>query len=176
MKILNRRPTLALMVMLTAALAMMILPATAMAQQGPGHGEKGQGHFTSPRHLMRIADDLELRDEQREAIGDILEENRSEIRPLRQEMRQESTTLREMMDDDSVSRQQVFEQLDKVLALEAQVKQKRTAMLLDVRDILDQDQREKARELFEDRRERMGERRGERRQNRQQRRQQRRGE
>ncbi len=175
MKIVKRRAGLPLIMMIIAAVG-LLLPATAMAQQGPGHGEKGQGHFTSPRHLMRIADDLDLRDDQREAIADILEENRGEIHPLRQELRQESAALREMMADDSVARQQVFDQLEKVLELESQVKHKRTAMLLDVRDILDEDQRAQAKELFEGRREKMRERGGERRQNRQQRRQQRRGE
>ncbi len=168
----TRRARLPLFLMFLAA-ACMLLPATVLAQGGPRHGG-GPGHFTNPRHLVQHADKLELTENQQEKIRQLLEENRGEIHPLRETLRQEGETLREMMADDAVDRQQVFEQLDQVLDLEAQVKRKRTAMVLDVRDILDVDQRAQARELFEEKGQRMRNRGKERRQHRQQR-QQRRG-
>ncbi len=168
MNAVRRRKRLPLFLMLLAA-ACMLLPATVMAQQGPRHGG-GPGHFTNPRHLMQHADKLKLTEDQQEQIRQILEENRGEISPLREKLRQQGETLREMMADGAVDRQQVFEQLEQVLELEAQVKRKRTSIMLDVRDILDEDQRAQARELVEDRGERRQNRGQERRQNRQQRR------
>ena len=166
------RPLFALFVGLLAA-GLLFVPATAMAQAGQGQGG-GQGHFTSPRHLLRVADDLDLTEEQREQIGDILEDNHGDIYPLRQEMRQEGESLQEMMGDANVERQEVYDQLDKVLELEAQVKRKRTSMMLDVRAVLNEEQLEMAQELFEERGGQMREQRREHRQQRQENRKQRR--
>ena len=173
MTILDRR-RLPLLLMLVAALG-LLLPATAMAQNGQRQGERGQGHFTSPRHLMQIADELELREEQREGIAEILQENRESMHPLRQQLREESRELRDMMGDMGIEREEIFEQLQKVLEIESQVKTQRTGMMLDVRELLDADQLDRAQELFEGRRKRMRNRGGEGQQNRQQRRPQRRG-
>lgn len=154
--------------------ASLVLPATALAEGGEHHrgGDgMGGGHFHSPGHIMRIADELDLRDDQRESIRELLSENREEIQQVRQNLREEMGTLHELMMDDSASRQQVLAQLDRVLELEGQIKRHRAEMMLDIRDILDADQRARAHELFQERREEAGEQRRERRQNRRQHRQ-----
>ena len=167
-----KRRRLPLFLMLVAA-ACLLLPATVLAQGGPRHG--GGGQMANPGHLMKLADELDLRDDQREEIGQLLEEGREEIRPLRQEMRQEGRALRQMMSDTTVDRAEVHEQLEKVLELEAQVKRRRADLFLDMRDILDDDQRARAQELLEEGRGEMREQRQQRRQNRGEHRRQQRG-
>ena len=57
----NRIKRLPLVVMLLATLG-LLMPATAFAQQrGHKGGEGVGGHFANPGHLMRMADELELR-------------------------------------------------------------------------------------------------------------------
>lgn len=162
-----------MVLMLLAALA-LILPATATAQQGPRHQDGGHGHFTNPGHILRAADELELSDDQRGEIRTLMEQNRATIKPVREQLQEEGKRLKEMMADSALERGEVLAQLDRVLALEGQVKRQRAEAFLDIRDVLTADQRAQAQELFEERGQQMRNRRGEHRGNRGEQRQQRR--
>ena len=155
----NQIRRLPLFVMLLATLG-LLLPATAFAQQrGHKGGEGVDGHFANPGQLMRMADELDLRDEQRDEIRTLLEANREQVQPLREQLREQTRSLREMMADSSASQTQVLAQLDQVLELEGQVKRRRAVLFLEVRDVLDEEQQERARELLEERRGERGDRR-----------------
>ena len=153
-KMIKKMPLL----LVVMALVGLLIPATALAQRGPGpHGPQGgeqmqmQGPF-APRHLMRMADELELREDQREALRTLLQENRAELQPMREQLREEGQKLQELMQQEGSSRAQVLRQLDLVLELEGDLKRQRAEMMLDVRELLDGEQRQKVRELIEERR------------------------
>jgi Spy/CpxP family protein refolding chaperone len=137
--------------LIVIVLAMFLfLPASAAAQDRILYRSPDSLGDFSPRMLFS-SEELGLSDAQKEQIAGLIAAHRDEIEPVREELREEASTLRELMTDATADRRTVLTQLELVLELENQVKIQRAELFLDVRDLLDAEQREKARLIFEER-------------------------
>lgn len=152
-----------LAVLMTFGLA-SLLPEDASAQER-GKRHKGSSDFgmLAPGALEKMADELELTEQQRSQIRTIFEGARQEGEPLRQRVRTENQALRQLLSADSVDQRQVMRKLEEVLEAESAMKRHRMQLLLNAQEVLTPAQRARARELRSNHRKKGGERMRERR-------------
>jgi Spy/CpxP family protein refolding chaperone len=126
-----------------AALALLLaaIPAALVAQPHGGFGSRG---FGEGRMLERIADRLELSDEQREQVRAVHEVYRPDAEALADVMRAAREDLQEKIWSDSFDEVAIREAAGRVAAVSADLAVLRARVHGDVRQILTPEQIEKA--------------------------------
>ncbi len=133
---------------LTLALALAIGPAAPGGAQprgaGPMLGTRGRPafmeHLLLPQFIMRYQGEIELSDEQRDAISATIADTQSKIVDLRWQSEAASQKLAKLLAVHPIDETQALTQADEVLRLEEQLKRTNLAMLIAVRNKLTAEQ------------------------------------
>lgn len=123
--------------------------------RGGGQGFRGHGNgmgFDRGHRLMMLADELELTDEQRDRIADMMTEFRMEQIDRRADLQKARLQLRVLKMDDDASEGDVLQQIDKVSQLEATMEKARYQHHEAVMNVLTAEQQDKMDELRKTRR------------------------
>lgn len=111
-----------------------------------------QRHLFPPELIMRNQRVLQLTPEQRDYIVDQVQEAQRQFTGHQWKLQLETETLAALLSAPAVDEDQTLEQLEKILALEKEIKKTHLLLALRIRNSLTADQRRKLDEL----RERMG--------------------
>jgi Spy/CpxP family protein refolding chaperone len=129
------------------AAAVLVLAVEAGAQPpGPGQDPLAQ-HLFAPDLVMRHAAEIGLDEKQRAAIKDAVIKMQSKFLDLQWEVQAESEKMARLLEASTVDEVAVLAQADKVMALERDVKRTHLSLLVRVKNLLTEAQREKLREL-----------------------------
>lgn len=142
---------------LALAIALLI-PAVARAQQQPaqarppgaGRPEAGFEKFLYPPELvMQHQAAIGLKPEQRTAITRAVREFQGNVLELQWQMQDESQRLGELLDRPRVDQTATLAQVEKVLAVERQVKLAHMTMLVQIKNLLTPEQQARLGEMRE---------------------------
>ena len=127
--------------------AVLVLAAEAGPQPpGPGQDPLAQ-HVFAPDLVMRHAAEIGLDEKQRAAIKDAVIKMQSKFLDLQWEVQAESEKMAHLLEASPVDETAVLAQADKVMALERDVKRTHLSLLVRVKNLLTDSQREKLKEL-----------------------------
>ncbi|HEX4575286.1 MAG TPA: periplasmic heavy metal sensor [Gemmatimonadales bacterium] len=140
-----RVPLLTLTIALLTALA---APAQRVPQApgtgGPLHAEDALARFVFPPELvMQHARAIGLKPEQRTAITHAIQELQSKVLDLQWQMQDEVQRLTELLDKPAVDQAAALAQIDKVLAVERDVKRAHMGVLIQIKNTLTPEQQAK---------------------------------
>ena len=127
--------------------AILVVAVEAGAQPpGPGQDPLAQ-HVFAPDLVMRHAAEIGLDEKQRAAIKDAVIKMQSRFLDLQWEVQAESEKMVRLLQGSPVDETAVLAQADKVMALEREVKRTHLSLLVRVKNLLTDSQREKLKEL-----------------------------
>ncbi len=127
--------------------AFLVVAVEAPAQPpGPGQDPLAQ-HVFAPDLVMRHAAEIGLDEKQRAAIKDAVLKMQSKVLDAQWEVQAESEKMVRLLQASPVDETAVLAQADKVMALEREVKRTHLSMLVRVKNVLTDAQREKLKEL-----------------------------
>lgn len=101
--------------------------------------------------LAELADELNLDDETRAAVREIIVSTHDALAPVRQALRRERRALHAMLAEEHPSEAAVMKQLDVIVELERDLWQRRLQALIRVRNLLTPEQREQAAQMLANR-------------------------
>ena len=104
-------------------------------------------HVFAPDLVMRHAADIGLDEKQRAAVKDAVLRMQTRFLELQWDMQAESEKLARLLQADPVDETAVLAQADRVMALERDVKKTHLSLLVRVKNLLREPQREKLKEL-----------------------------
>ena len=113
---------------------------------GPGPDPLAQ-HVFAPDLVMRHAAGISLDEKQRAAIKDAVMKMQSRFLDVQWEIQEESEKMVRLLQGSPVDEAAVLAQADKVMALEREVKRTHLSLLVRVKNLLTDSQREKLKEL-----------------------------
>ena len=113
---------------------------------GPGPDPIAQ-HVFAPDLVMRHAAEIGLDEKQRAAIKDAVIKMQSKVLDVQWDVQAESEKMVRLLQASPVDETAVLAQADKVMALEREVKRTHLSLLVRIRNVLTDAQREKLREL-----------------------------
>jgi Spy/CpxP family protein refolding chaperone len=125
-----------------------LLPA--LAQRGPGGGFEGRG---PEARLERLAERLELTDEQQEQLRQAFTAHRESLAPLREQKREAGAALRDAIRAESFDEDAVREAATNVAEIDVELAVARAAHRQQLRGFLSAEQLEQLDRLHERRRE-----------------------
>ncbi len=147
-------------VFVAIAVAALVTAAVAFGPHGPKPGFRGGPLPKQPlaggRGLMlwgkieRFADEIDLSEKQLEQIRQIRKEGERELIDLRAQLRKAELDLRDLMGDVSTPSDQIKSAVKAVLERRQAVELKTIDIMLQIRDVLSQKQREKLREVIKE--------------------------
>jgi Spy/CpxP family protein refolding chaperone len=124
---------------LRLALALLALAAAPIvAQEGPER-DFGQQLFP-PELVMQYQQKIGLRPEQRRAITEAIAQLQSRVVDLQWRMQEETQKLSELLQPARADEAEVLAQVDRVLAIEREVKRAHLAMLVRIKNALTPEQ------------------------------------
>jgi len=127
--------------------AILVVAVEAGAQPAaPGQDPLAQ-HVFAPDLVMRHATEIGLDEKQRAAIKDAVIKMQSKFLDVQWEVQAESEKMVRLLQASPVDESAVLAQADKVMALEREVKRTHLSLLVRVKNILTDPQREKLKEL-----------------------------
>lgn len=134
---------------LAVAVATLVLPQLATAQD---HDLEAQlrPFLAPPEMLMRFQRQLNIDDGQRQAIRQKITELQAEIMDLQWDLQDQGQALVEIVSREIADLGPALMQLDKVLEVESSIKKRHMQMLLEIRNILNSEQRQRLQELMEE--------------------------
>ena len=113
----------------------------------PAQDDPLEEHFVPPEQIMRHQSELGITVAQREEIKQQVRNAQMRFTELQWDLRADLEALSKLLEDRNVSEDVVIEQLDKVLAVEADIKRTQLSMLIALRKVLTEEQLEEARAL-----------------------------
>lgn len=123
--------------LLVALLALPVLSASAGGRHPGGHGMRG---------LEQRLEKLDLDAQVREQVDGILDAARDDARELHRETRAAHERLRSLLEQDEPDAEAVLAQADVVGALRTRAHKQKLGLLLQIRPLLSEEQREQLRE------------------------------
>ncbi len=136
-----------------AVIPLLILAAQARAQApgsgpGPGPGQDPLApHVFPPELVMRHASEIGLDEKQRAAIKDVVVKMQARFLDLQWDLQAESEKMARLLQANPVDETAVLTQADKVMGLEREVKRAHLSLLVRIKNLLTDAQREKLQEL-----------------------------
>ncbi len=141
----------------STVILLLTLGANARAQapgQGPGPGPgPGQGqdplapHVFPPELVMRHAPEIGLDEKQRAAIKEVVVKMQARFLDVQWDLQAESEKMARLLQASPVDETAVLAQADKVMTLEREVKRAHLSLLVRIKNLLTDAQREKLQEL-----------------------------
>jgi Spy/CpxP family protein refolding chaperone len=134
---------------LFAAITALAVPQLANAQD---HDLESQlrPFLAPPEMVMRFQRQLNINDDQRQAIQEKITELQTEIMDLQWDLQDQGQTLVELVSQETADLSDALMQLDRVLDVESSIKKRHMRMLLEIRQILNTEQRLRLQELMEE--------------------------
>jgi Spy/CpxP family protein refolding chaperone len=130
------------------SLAAFLVIVVEAGAQPPGSGQDPLAqHVFAPDLVMRHAAEIGLDEKQRAAVKDAVIKMQSKFLDLQWEVQAESGKMVRLLQANPVDETAVLAQADKVMALEREVKRTHLSLLVRVKNILTEPQREKLKEL-----------------------------
>ena len=113
----------------------------------PAQDDPVADHFVPPEQIMRHQSELGITTAQREQIKQQVRNAQMRFTELQWDLQADMEALSKLLEDRNVSEAAVIEQLDSVLAAEADIKRTQVSMLIALRKVLTEEQLEEARAL-----------------------------
>jgi Spy/CpxP family protein refolding chaperone len=134
---------------LAVAVAALAMPQLAAAQD---HDLEAQlrPFLAPPEMVMRFQRQLDINDEQRQAIRQKITDLQTEIMDLQWDLQDQGQVLVELVRQEAADLSAALTQLDRVLEVESSIKKRHMQMLLEIRQILNTEQRLRLQELMEE--------------------------
>jgi Spy/CpxP family protein refolding chaperone len=121
-----------------AALLSVLGPSALRAQEAP---DKALGeNLFAPELVMQNQQKLSLKPEQRAAITQAVQQLQNKVVELQWRMQEEGQRLAELLQRNTVSESEALAQVDRVLAVERDVKRAHIAMLIRIKNTLTPEQ------------------------------------
>ena len=138
-------------------LALLVVPLAARlaaqgqpgpGQQGPPPGQDPFGRFLFPPELvMQHQGEINLQDSQRSALQTAIQQAQSKFVEVQWKLSAEGEKLARLLQNATVDETQVLEQVDRILALEREVKRAQMGLMIRIKNTLSPAQQAKLREL-----------------------------
>lgn len=128
----------------------LLVPTATLARPGGGGG---RGHF-NPKMLMHAADMLELDDETRKRIKDLVYDSEKAGIELRARVKAAELELHRALDAEAPDRSEVMKRVEEVGTLKVEMQKHRFGLMLDVRGLLTPEQVRKLKTMRHEFRER----------------------
>jgi len=130
--------------MLPGLLAVVVAAAPLGAQERPpSDSSQDFGRFLFPPELiMKYQQKIALRQEQRTAITQAIQELQSKVVELQWRMQEETQKLSELMQPQTVREADALAQVDRVLAIEREIKRAHLAALIRIKNTLTREQQQ----------------------------------
>ena len=122
------------------------MPAAAAESPSPGDDPLARHHFP-PERVMGHAQEIGLDDAQRTAIRKEVQKAQSKFLDLQFDIQTEMETMVRLVKENKVDEPKVLAQLDKVLALEKEIKKAQISLLVRIKNILTPAQQAKLSEM-----------------------------
>lgn len=141
--------------MTAVVIAVLILgAATYLLAQRPMMGKGGDwmrmGGKMGIGNLSRFADELELTQEQQDEMQDLRIQSEKDMIDLRAQKEHARLELRELFSDMNAKRSDIEKASTKLMDIERKIQKRQLKLMLDMRDVLSPEQREKARDLMKE--------------------------
>ncbi len=144
-----RRSILALALVLGAATTL----AAQGAPQGPPQGQRGPGpddfgrNFFPPDLVMQHQSEIGLQDAQRATLTSALQRAQAKFTDLQWKLSAEGEKMGRLLQRTQVDETQVLEQVDRILALEREIKRAQISLMVRIKNTLTAEQQAKLAEI-----------------------------
>jgi Spy/CpxP family protein refolding chaperone len=137
------------------------LSATSLAAQGAPPGQRGPGpggggpddwgrnFFFPPELVMQHQAEIGLQDAQRTALTSALQQAQSKFMDLQWKLSAEGEKMRRLLQGTQVDETQVLEEVDRILALEREIKRTQISLMVRIKNTLSSEQQAKLSKLAE---------------------------
>lgn len=130
-----------------AVMALVVFALDARAQPpAPGQDPLAQ-HVFPPELVMRHASEIGLEERQRAAIKEVVVKSQTKFLDLQWDVQAESEKMARLLQASPVDEAAVLAQADKVMGLEREVKKTHLSLLVRIKNVLTDAQRDKLTEL-----------------------------
>ena len=144
-----RRTLLAFAFLLSAA-SLAAQGAPPPGQRGPGPGGDDWGrNFFPPELVMQHQSEIGLQDAQRSALTSALQQAQAKFMDLQWKLSAEGEKMRRLLQGTQVDEAQVLEEVDRILALEREIKRTQISLMVRIKNTLTSEQQAKLAKLAE---------------------------
>ena len=136
------------------------LTATSLAGQGAPPGQRGPGpggggaddwgrNFFPPEMVMQHQGEIGLQDAQRTSLTSALQQAQAKFMDLQWKLSAEGEKMRRLIQGTQVDETQVLEEVDRILALEREIKRTQISLMVRIKNTLTAEQQAKLSKLAE---------------------------
>jgi len=144
-----RRTILAFAFVLSAA-SLAAQGAPPPGQRGPGPGADDWGrNFFPPELVMRWQSEIALQDAQRTSLTSALQQAQAKFMDLQWKLSAEGEKMGRLLQGTRVDEAQVLEEVDRILALEREIKRTQISLMVRIKNTLTAEQQAKLSKLAE---------------------------
>jgi len=146
-----RRTILAFAFLLSAAsLAAQGAPPPGQRGPGPGGAEDwGRNFFFPPELVMQHQSEIGLQDAQRTSLTSALQQAQAKFMDLQWKLSAEGEKMGRLLQGTRVDEAQVLEEVDRILALEREIKRTQISLMVRIKNTLTPEQQAKLSKLVE---------------------------
>ena len=142
------------LLVLSALVALVAAPALAQGHghgHGHGHGQQGGSHQAGPDGRMhgRIFAQLDLTEDQKTRIHELMGEHQSAVEPLRQQVREGHQQVAQLVHAEAIDEAAIRAAVTAGAQVDADMAVERARLVQQIRSILTPEQREQADELMQ---------------------------
>ena len=132
-----------------------MLGAVSLAAQGPPPGSRGSGpaqnywgsNFFSPELVMQHQTEIGLQDAQRAALTSAVQQAQGKFMEVQWKLSAESEKMGRLLQGAQVDETQVLEEVDRILALEREIKRGQISLMVRIKNTLTAGQQAKLAEI-----------------------------
>ena len=134
-----------------------VLSAASVAAQGPPPGQRGPGpgpqpddwgrNFFPPELVMQHQSEIGLQDSQRSALSSALQQAQGKFMDLQWKLSAEGEKMGRLLGGAQVDEAQVLEEVDRILALEREIKRAQISLMVRIKNTLTPAQQAKLAEI-----------------------------
>lgn len=121
--------------------------AAVLAQQPPRGPDPLREHLFPPELIMQNQKALGLTDQQRDFIKSEMQKAQSRFTDAQWQLQTEMETMQSSLKEEKADEQQVLSQLEKILALEREIKRTQIGLVVRIKNRLTPEQQAKLREI-----------------------------
>ena len=144
-----RRSILAIAFVLSAA-SLAAQGAPPPGQRGPGPGADDWGrNFFPPELVMRWQSEIALQDAQRTSLTSALQQAQAKFMDLQWKLSAEGEKMGRLLQGTQVDETKVLEEVDRILALEREIKRTQISLMVRIKNTLTAEQQAKLSKLAE---------------------------
>ena len=134
------------------------LSATSLAAQGAPPGQRGPGpggaedwgrNFFPPELVMQHQGEIGLQDSQRAALASAIQQAQGKFTDVQWKLSAEGEKMRRLLQATQVDEAQVLEEVDRILALEREIKRTQISLMVRIKNTLSPEQQAKLSKLAE---------------------------